>query len=81
MRLDWDTTLDFLEFMTVFGEVVNVVSDGDWEMDQVAATLQWENTDEYGYVTWNETLNRVDIVISSERQPRDDASTAQILRP
>ena len=81
LRLDWDTTIDFVEFMSVFGEVINVVSDGDWEMDMVASTLQWENANEFGYVTWNETLNRVDIVISSERQPRDDVTSAQILRP
>lgn len=80
LRLDWDSTVDFLEFLTVFGEVINIVSDGEWEIDQVAVTLQWENTDEYGFVTWNETLNRVDVVISSERQPRDNAMAAQILR-
>ena len=81
LRLDWDSTLDFLEFLAVFGEVINIVSDGELEMDQVAATLQWENIGEYGYVTWNETLNRVDVVISSERQPRDNAMAAQVLRP
>jgi hypothetical protein len=81
LRLDWDSTADFLEFLTVFGDVINIVSDGEWEMDQVAETLRWENTGEYGYVTWNETLNRVDVVISSELQPRNNAMMAQVLRP
>jgi hypothetical protein len=65
LQLDWDTTGDFLEFVGIYGEVIEVVSDGKWEVDEAKSTL----------------LNRIDIVISSEQQPRDDVTAAQVLRP
>lgn len=74
LRLDWDTSRDFNQFMLTLGDIVNVVAPDNWNLDMGAEVLRWDNSSEHAYVTWSEALNRVEMVISSDSGARDSAA-------
>ncbi len=75
IRLGWDTAADFLEFSVAYGTAIGLLADGNVQLDESAGEIRWEGDGEYGLVSWNDTLNRVDVYISSSEAAREMAVT------
>jgi len=74
LRLDWDTANDLGEFLLAYGGVVERVSGGDWDGDARVGPVTWRGDVEFGYASWDERLNRIDIVFASDEAARDAAA-------
>lgn len=74
LRLDFDSTDDLAQFMFAYGNVVQKVSDGKWEIAGPDGPARWRGDGEFGYVTWDGVRNQVDIVITSDEDTREAAA-------
>ncbi len=75
IRLGWDTEVDYLEFAVAYGTAIGFLADGNVQVDESARDIRWEGDGEYGLVSWNDPLNRMDVYISSSEAARELAVT------
>ncbi len=76
IQLDWDSSRDMNEFLAAYGPMVQVVSGGQMEGDRVAGPVRWASGGQYGYVSWDGKINRVQIVVSSDEPARESVAAA-----
>ncbi len=75
IRLGWDTEADYWEFVFAYGAAIDIIADGRWHLDDAARKLRWQGDGEYGLISWNNALNRVDVYISPNEATREMAVT------
>ncbi len=76
IQLDWDSSRDMAEFLAAYGPMVQIVSGGQMDGDRVAGPVRWGGGGQYGYVSWDDKLNRVQIVVSSDESARESVAAA-----
>jgi hypothetical protein len=73
---EWDTAVDLREYAFQLGVVINVVSEGEFELLTEDGPARWQGDGEWGYVSWDERAKRVDLLVATAPEALDLARTA-----
>jgi len=65
LSLSWDTNDDMNEFLAVFGAILDARA-VQWQIQQGQPEVNWTADGEHGFLRWNDTKARVDILIATD---------------
>lgn len=75
LSLSWDSNQDMQEFLMVYGAILESLG-VSWQPPSDKPQVGWTSDAEYGFVSWDDVVARVDILIATDEAALDLAMTA-----